>query len=84
MTITLDASNPRTAKSIDLAAHAGQWLRCHTTDGHKAYGIESQANPGLFWLVTQKACSCPDFQYRQEPCKHVLAVRLHVALSKAA
>ncbi len=44
--------------------------------GHGSYKVAS-TNPALQALTTATgdlACSCPDFELRQLPCKHVLAV----------
>ncbi len=38
MTITISADEPRSIKAIEIAATLGQWLRCRTADGQKAYG----------------------------------------------
>ncbi len=29
-------------KAIEIAATSGQWLKCRSTDGQKAYGVPSQ------------------------------------------
>jgi hypothetical protein len=72
----------RTVNAIALEADAGQWLKIHVpADARKLYGIPSQGRPGVYHLVDYNVCSCPDFQWRREMCKHVLAVRLHCVLS---
>lgn len=84
MTITISADNPRSIKAISIAAGAGQWLRCHTPDGAKAYGIPSQHEAGRYYLVTRERCSCPDAQrHPWQACKHQLSVRLYCELAKA-
>ena len=83
ITITISDTDPRSLKAVEIAAQAGQWLRCHTRDGHKAYGIESQHTRGLYYLVTQTRCTCPDAARSGLACKHQLAVRLHVAFARA-
>ena len=80
MTITISSDDPRSIKAVEIAAGAGQWLKCRTTDGMKAYGIVSSCQPGRFYLVTAEYCDCPDAQRHAAPCKHQLAVKLHVAL----
>ena len=95
MTITITADEPRSIKAIQIAADAAQWLRCHTRDGRKAYGVPSQCQPGRYYLVDLERCDCPDFQRNglsgsrighagvHAPCKHILAVRLHCEQAKA-
>src|SRR6202034_1179059 len=44
--------------------------------GHGSYKVAS-TNPALTALTTATgslACTCPDFELRQLPCKHVMAV----------
>jgi hypothetical protein len=84
MTITISDTDPRSIKAVEIAARAGQWLKCRGADGQKAYGIPSQRTPGLYYLANTQTCSCPDFERRQEACKHVLAVRLHCTLVRWA
>lgn len=81
--VTIDSADPRSLKAVQLAADAGQWLRCRTRDGRKAYAIESQRHRGVYHLATCQACTCQAFQRRQQACKHVLAVRLWVTLATA-
>jgi hypothetical protein len=71
-------TDPRADRARFIATTAGQWLKCHTVAG-KRYGVPSQSQPHRFYLVDTRTCDCPDFQRRGGPCKHVLAVRLHVA-----
>ena len=71
-------ADPRIDRARFIASTAGQWLKCHTVAG-KRYGVPSQRQPGRFYLADIRTCDCPDFQHRGGPCKHVLAVRMHVA-----
>jgi hypothetical protein len=82
--VTIDSRDPRGLRAVQLAAGAGQWLKVRAVDGRKAYGVESERHRGVYHLATCQACTCVDFQRRQQPCKHVLAVRLHVTLVTAA
>jgi transposase len=44
------------------------------TMGH-GYSVPSQSMPGVTYRVdAQKRCTCPDFELRQQACKHVFAV----------
>jgi hypothetical protein len=77
-TVLLPQSDPRGAKAVAIATDAGQWLKCKTRDGRKAYGVPS-SQPGHYYLVTRTSCDCKDAQFGHE-CKHRLAVRLHCEL----
>ncbi len=68
----------RAYKALEIAASADRWLRVGVADGQVAYAIPSQFKPGLGYVVDVDTCTCRDFELRQEPCKHVLAVRLHL------
>lgn len=95
MAITISSEDPRSIRAIQIAARAGQWLKCRTRDGQKAYGIPSQGTVGCYYLVDLERCTCEDFKRNglshvrlgeagfHGPCKHVLAVRLHCELAKA-
>jgi hypothetical protein len=95
VTITISADDPRTIKALEIAAGAGQWIKCRTRDGDKAYGVPSQCQPGRYYLTDSQSCTCVDFKrYGLSParvgqggnhhaCKHVLAVRLYCELVKA-
>lgn len=76
--ITVPVTDKRGPKAVALAADAGQWLHCRTTDGRKAYGIRSSVDGNIVYLVTRTSCSCYDAQRHE--CKHILAVRLHCEL----
>ena len=52
------------------------WLVPSQTPGRGSYKVAS-TNPALTALTTATgslACECPDFELRQLPCKHILAV----------
>src|SRR5438067_67324 len=80
MTITISSNDPRSIKALTIAAEAGQWAKCRTRDGHKLYAVPSQHDTNVRYLADLNTCTCPDFQHRQQPCKHVLAIRIHCAL----
>lgn len=80
MQITLSTDNPRSLKALRLTANAGAWLDL----GNGAFGIPSQRHDGAFYAADCTSCTCPDFQYRRETCKHQLAVRLRQVLEAAA
>jgi hypothetical protein len=35
MTITISAEDPRSIRALEIAAEAGQWIKCRTRDGGK-------------------------------------------------
>lgn len=79
-TIVLPAIDPRGAKAVALATDAGQWLKCRTRDGRKAYGVPS-SEPNRYYLTTRTNCTCPAYEYGYgKECKHILAVQLHCDL----
>ena len=81
MSITISSADLRSIKAIEIAAGAGQWLKCQSLFGRKAYGVPSQSAAGDCYLTTQTGCTCPDAQWHEGmTCKHQFAVRLHVAL----
>jgi len=80
MAILVSATDPRGPKAVALATGAGQWLKCKTRDGRKAYGVPA-SKPNVYYLTTRRSCTCPDFEFgRGRDCKHVLAVQLHCEL----
>jgi len=54
----------------------------HTKDGRGFCAVPSQSGDVLHMADT-RAWTCRDFERRQQACKHVLAIRLHVARLKA-
>jgi hypothetical protein len=84
LSFTIDAADPRTLKALEIAAGAGQWLKCRLSDGRKAYGVPSQRTRGRYYLVTCSTCDCEDaLRHPGTLCKHSLAVRLHCELVRA-
>jgi hypothetical protein len=95
VSITFSAEDPRTVRAIELAADAGQWLTCRDRDGQVLFGVPSQSQAGRYYLVSESTCDCPDFRRHglsparrgmagtHQPCKHILAVRLHAELIRA-
>lgn len=76
----IDTSDHRFPKAVAIADQAGQWLKCRSTDGRKAYGVPSQCTPGRYYLVTRDSCTCEDAKRHAAPiCKHSLAVQIHCA-----
>jgi hypothetical protein len=80
MNVTLSTDNPRSLKALQLTAGAEDWLALPGG----GFGIPSQRNDGAFYAADCTSCSCPDFQYRRETCKHQLAIRLYAVLKAAA
>jgi hypothetical protein len=76
----IDTSDSRFPKAVAIADQAGQWLKCRTADGHKAYGVPSQCTAGRYYLTTQSNCTCEDAnRHAGTICKHSLAVQIHCA-----
>lgn len=54
--------------------------RCRADDGSPAVSkgtfavLGSTGNVYTVTITTQPSCSCPDFQKRGDPCKHLLFV----------
>jgi hypothetical protein len=83
MTITVSTADRRGVKALAVLSSSDRWQKGHTKDGRSPYAIPSESEAGLFHLTDTRECSCRDFQRRREPCKHVLACRLKVAMLKA-
>ena len=83
MTVTVSATDPCSLKALDVLATFDRWQKGHLKDGNRPfYAVPSSTDPNRLYLVDTRACSCPDFQRRQQPCKHVLAVRMAVLKGK--
>ena len=83
--LMIDTENNRTAKALQIAADAGQWIKVRSKDGQPlAFGVPSQRNPSHYYMVTARSCQCVDFKHRGQPCKHVQAVAIYVALRRAS
>ena len=83
MTVTVSATDPRSLKALDVLARFDRWQKGHLKDGNRPfYAVPSSTDPNRLYLVDTRACDCPDFQRRQQPCKHVLAVRMAVLKGK--
>src|SRR6266851_4088981 len=76
----IDTSDSRFPKAVAIADAAGQWLKCRSADGRKAYGVPSQRTSGRYYLTTQSSCTCEDAaRHASQICKHALAVQIHCA-----
>jgi len=99
MSFTIDATDFRSIRAIEIAGDSGQWLKCvDTTTGETFYGVPSQckSKAGLYYRVTLTSCDCEDFKRHglsevrigqsgeHGLCKHVRAVRLRAELAEAA
>jgi transposase len=65
--------DPRRQKAHDLADRAKITFK----DG--CYLVPSQSSSGYYTVIVDEreaVCDCPDFELRDKPCKHVMAVRL--------
>lgn len=82
----LAAGDPRTDRALAIAAGASAWHQLRTRDGELVWGMPSQTTRGLYYLVTETTCTCPDFEHnglrpgRIEQdglhllCKHIRAI----------
>jgi hypothetical protein len=77
-TLLVSDTDPRRGKAVQIAANAGQSMRCRDRSGHKAYGIRSSRDANHVYLTTRTSCTC--FDARRHECKHQLAVQLHCML----
>jgi hypothetical protein len=82
MVITLDTRDSRTLKGIEIAAGAAGWAKIRTKDGRKAYGIPASSNGNRYYIADCQSCDCYDSATAGNRCKHQIAVRLFVALTK--
>ena len=73
----IDTADSRFAKAVAIADQAGQWLKCRTHEGRKAYGIRSSRDPNHVYFVTQTSCDC--YAAQRHICKHIAAVLIHIA-----
>lgn len=63
----------REFKGMEIAA------RCRITFSAGVWHVPSQTSSGKYKVVVKpgkNTCDCEDFQLRQQPCKHIYAVRL--------
>lgn len=82
--LTIDTQDSRTAKALQIAANAGQWIRVRSKEGRPlAFGVPSQTHSGTYYMATTQSCTCEDFKRRGQPCKHIAAVALIVAVKRS-
>jgi hypothetical protein len=87
--------DPRTEKALEIAADAGQFVRCRTRDGELVWGVPSQTREDVRYLVTAESCECEDwrrnglrkarvgFYGSHFLCKHVRALRILLSAYEA-
>ena len=76
--------DPRARKAIDVVI-SNEWRSFTDGAGRRSWRVPSQRVAGRFYRVTEDGCSCPDQTYRPwVTCKHVLAVRVQLALDLEA
>lgn len=65
--------NERQQKGLEIAATMKiERLKRFT------YSVPSQTTKRTVYTVTERSCTCPDYELRQEPCKHVWAVDFYL------
>jgi uncharacterized Zn finger protein len=61
---------------MDIREQKGQQIasRAKITKQGNLYLVPSQSGKGKYQVDPQaQTCSCPDYDFRQQPCKHVYA-----------
>ena len=80
----MSTTDPRQFRADSILSQAGQWLKVRTKDGRPlAFGVPSTREPNRVYLTTPRACTCPDFERRGGPCKHMHAVRAYCQRRRA-
>jgi len=80
--VLVSPTDPRGAQAIDIVL-ANAFKTFLDAEGRVSYGIPSQSQAGLYYRCTDNNCVCSDMRYRPwNPCKHILAVRLHENMLK--
>jgi len=76
--------DPRSMKAAQIVAE-DQWKLFLDDDNRVSWSIPSSRKRGLYYRTTDNGCTCPDLKYRPwVACKHMLAVRLQIALDQYA
>jgi putative transposase len=73
--------NSRQQKGLTIAQLNGMVQRIDAS----AYKVKSQSGNGAYDIVATESgwkCSCPDYAYRNEKCKHVFATEFSLTLRK--
>ena len=83
MELTATTSKSRYGRGWVLAATAHIRKLPKTTQA-QLWKIESQSVPGKYYNVIEKSngditCDCPDYDNRQDTCKHIFAVIIREA-----
>jgi predicted nucleic acid-binding Zn finger protein len=82
--------DPLLLRARRLYHKRGQWIGCRLIDDPtiQYLGIESEREPGKYYLANRTSCTCPWFRTRglgthrigfageHSPCKHIIAVRM--------
>jgi hypothetical protein len=69
----------KVAKPADRAEAIVQKKGQISQNADGSFTVRSQSKHNESYTVRGTSCTCPQFQYRGGPCKHVLAVREYVA-----
>lgn len=68
-------------RAYNLARNLAREGRIDGRRLNRALGVAQRREPSPY-VTTLEACSCPDFQYRRRPCKHMYAVMLRAAADR--
>jgi hypothetical protein len=89
MRIVIDTENPRSLKCLVIAADARLWTEYRRVKGEgfePLFSVPSSswATTRRSYFVTTESCTCEDFKrHAPDPCKHIMAVTLHLVMRGA-
>ncbi len=84
MTVTIDSTDPRSAKALALLARAHTWTHGTRKSDGLSFAIVPGSTPGTTYMVSELGCTCPDANRRGVRCKHQVAYRLWTIQQNAA
>jgi hypothetical protein len=70
----------RAQAALDLAASGAINLKLTVGNGDAI--LVPSSHEGAFYATSAQACTCPDATYRKVTCKHILAVRVLITLTR--
>jgi putative transposase len=77
----LNTINPRRQKGLTIAQLQGMVVRID----ENTYKVKSQSSNNLYDVISTESgwsCSCPDFVYNKQKCKHAFGVEISLTLRK--
>ena len=76
--------NPRQARGLDILKDETAVQRIGHMKEHR-FQVKSQSNGGYYIVTKQQnlwGCTCPDYTYRKNNCKHIYAVHYQMKMQK--